>query len=74
MNMLATIKRGADRAVAERPKTLCCPWCGSEPGLATVRSGRYLVGCESDDCDVNPQTGGGTAIEAWARWNSRVAK
>ena len=48
-----------------------CPWCGTEPGLARIVMGRYLVGCENDLCPVNPQTGGATLREAWDNWNRR---
>ncbi len=54
--------------------TAPCPFCGSEPPLATRRHGRFLVGCESDDCHVNPQVSGASLNEAWARWNRRPDK
>lgn len=54
-------------------KTKCCPWCGSEPGLAMRRGNFWLVGCESDECAVNPQTSSTTSVEdAWKKWNSRI--
>jgi hypothetical protein len=52
---------------------LPCPWCGSDPDHATLRAGRYLVGCESEGCPANPQVGGTTVTEAWAAWNTRAA-
>ena len=48
-----------------------CPFCGSEPGHATYKCGLYLVGCDSDDCRINPQAGGKTQAEAWAKWDYR---
>lgn len=50
-----------------------CPFCGADPGYAVLRAGWYLVGCESDECPINPQAGGKTRDEAWAKWNARVA-
>jgi hypothetical protein len=49
----------------------CCPWCGEFPPLAVRRAGKFLVGCESDDCTVHPQASGDTLSEAWAKWNTR---
>lgn len=51
-----------------------CPFCGAEPGLAVKRANFWLVGCENDDCRVNPQAGSNTSqAEAWRDWNARVA-
>ncbi len=55
------------------PPDLPCPWCGTGPGHATLRAGRYLVGCESEECPANPQVGGATVLEAWSAWNQRAA-
>ncbi len=50
-----------------------CPFCGSEPGMATKRGDFWLVGCESDDCAINPQAGSCISQEAaWAKWNTRI--
>ena len=49
-----------------------CPFCGTDPPLAVRRAGRFLVGCEADDCPANPQVCGATPEEAWAGWNRRV--
>jgi len=88
MNMLEVIISGAAEAARHetppaapqtpagppglRP-TAPCPFCGSEPPLAAQIAGRYVVGCESEDCAANPQVSGLSAAEAWARWNSRAA-
>lgn len=49
-----------------------CPWCGEDPPLAyRNKFGCYTVGCESDDCAVNPQVSGKTLAEAWQNWNAR---
>jgi len=70
MNMLQTIQRCA-RAPAHR--TLTCPFCGEDPPLAALPiAGRYVVGCENDDCPACPQTAGSTLAEAWAKWNRRA--
>jgi hypothetical protein len=74
MNMLEVIVRGADRAARHEPPRnipLACPFCGSDPPLAAQLHGRFIVGCESDDCHVNPQVSGQSLSEAWARWNTR---
>lgn len=63
-----------DSAALTRPTrsaALPCPFCGGAPPLAAQLSGRFLVGCDSDDCHVNPQVSGQSLGEAWARWNKR---
>jgi hypothetical protein len=72
MNMLEVIVSGADTA-ARRKLPLSCPFCGNDPPLAAKMHGRFIVGCESDDCHVNPQVSGQSLNEAWARWNRRPA-
>lgn len=69
MNMLEVIVKGADPAARRDPLT--CPFCGADPPLAAAIAGRFIVGCESDDCHVNPQVSGASLSEAWARWNRR---
>jgi hypothetical protein len=54
-------------------RTAPCPFCGSDPPLAAQIAGRYVVGCESEDCAANPQVSGASPGEAWTRWNSRAA-
>ena len=71
MNMLEVIVKGAE--TPSRPP-LACPFCGSDPPLATQLHGRFLVGCENDDCHVNPQVSGQSLGEAWARWNRRQGR
>ena len=61
-----------DHCVGLRP-TAPCPFCGNDPPLAAQIHGRFIVGCESDDCHVNPQVSGASVSEAWARWNRRPA-
>jgi hypothetical protein len=73
MNMLEVIVKGAETAPLHGPP-LVCPFCGSDPPLATQLHGRFLVGCESDDCHVNPQVSGQSLNKAWARWNRRREK
>ena len=70
MNMLEVIRRGAQQA--SRPMTRPCPFCGADPPLAASIAGRFMVGCESDDCPARPQVCGATLDEAWAHWNRRA--
>jgi hypothetical protein len=73
MNMLEVIVAGAAEAVRrERPSApLACPFCGSDPPLASQIANRFIVGCDSDDCHANPQVSGQSVSEAWGKWNSR---
>ncbi len=74
MNMLDVIVKGAEEAARrERPPApLTCPFCGTDPPLASQIAGRFIVGCESDDCYANPQVSGQSVGEAWANWNRRA--
>jgi hypothetical protein len=66
MNMLQVIQRGA----AAR-RSLPCPFCGEYPPLAAQIAGRFIVGCENDDCAANPQVSAQSLCDAWTRWNNR---
>jgi hypothetical protein len=70
MNMLQVIQRGAEES-ARRAGCLPCPFCGADPPLAAKIAGRFIVGCESDDCAAQPQVCGTSPEDAWARWNRR---
>jgi len=65
--------RSPKLAALVAPPVACapCPFCGNDPPLAAQLHGRFIVGCESDDCHVNPQVSGQSLSEAWARWNKR---
>ena len=67
MNMVEVIARGAVR----RARDLCCPFCGADPPLAAHVAGRFVVGCENDDCAANPQVSGPSIAQAWEKWNRR---
>jgi hypothetical protein len=69
MNMLQVIQRGDD---ASRLRCLPCPFCGSDPPLATRIAGQFVVGCESDDCAAHPQVAAASLDDAWDRWNKRA--
>jgi hypothetical protein len=66
MNMVEVIARGAARY------DLSCPFCGADPPLAAKIAGRFVVGCENDDCAAYPQVSGPSLIAAWAKWNRRT--
>ena len=66
MNMLDVIRR------ARTQMHLPCPFCGADPPLAAEIAGRFVVGCENDDCAANPQVSGASVPLAWQRWNSRA--
>lgn len=68
MNMLQVIQRGAARPARDLP----CPFCGADPPLAARISGRFIVGCENEDCAASPQVASDTLEEAWSRWNRRA--
>jgi hypothetical protein len=84
MNMWQVIAQGAQECAegARRPPgsstttasttTQACPFCGADPPLAVQRAGRFLVGCEAEDCPANPQVSAATLEDAWAGWNRRA--
>jgi hypothetical protein len=75
MNMWQVIARGAEgapRPVTPSSTALACPFCGADPPLAVRRAGRFLVGCEAEDCPANPQVSAPTLEDAWAGWNRRA--
>lgn len=68
--------RSEDSVRAARSRSLevakPCPFCNSDPGLAVRQGGFWLVGCEADECAINPQAGSRESVaDAWARWNKR---
>ncbi|HEX4117406.1 MAG TPA: Lar family restriction alleviation protein [Rhizomicrobium sp.] len=71
MNMLQVIQQGAGET-AQRMRYLPCPFCGCDPPLAARVAGRFVVGCESEDCAVGPQVAAASLDDAWARWNRRA--
>lgn len=52
-------------------ETRGCPFCGADPGLAVIRNGVHIVGCEAEDCSVNPQCSDHDLNSAWRKWNTR---
>jgi hypothetical protein len=69
---LAALVTPSDHFVRLR-RTAPCPFCGADPPLAAQIAGRFHVGCDRDDCHVNPQVSGQSLSDAWARWNKRQA-
>ena len=74
MDMWQVIVRGTEGVAVPYSSTTTqpCPFCGADPPLAVRRAGRFLVGCEAEDCPANPQVSGATLQEAWAGWNRRA--
>ena len=73
MNMLEVIRQGAAaRHAMPRERHLACPFCGDDPPLAAQIAGRFVVGCENDDCAANPQVSGISLDQVWERWNKRA--
>ncbi len=70
MNMWQVIAQGAEGA--RRPTVQPCPFCGADPPLTVRRAGRFLVGCEAEECPANPQVSAATLEDAWAGWNRRA--
>jgi hypothetical protein len=71
MNMLQVIVKGAADS-ARRERLAPCPFCGTDPPLAAQIAGKFVVGCEADDCAANPQVSGQTLCDTWDRWNMRA--
>lgn len=70
LSMLDVINQGASKISAlPRP----CPFCGCEPPLAEKLAGKFVVGCENDDCAAQPSVRSASLEEAWAMWNGRAA-
>ena len=72
MNMLQVIVQGAADTL-RRARGLPCPFCGDAPPLAAQIAGKFVVGCENEDCPANPQVCAATLVEAWDKWNKRPA-
>jgi len=70
MNMLQVIQQGAAQTTRQT-RSLPCPFCGEPRPLAARIAGKFVVGCESEDCPANPQVCAATLGEAWAKWNRR---
>jgi hypothetical protein len=66
MNMWQVIRQGASAR-----RSLPCPFCGADPPLAAQIAGRFIVGCESDDCAANPQVAASDLNKVWQLWNTR---
>ncbi|MEO8302467.1 MAG: Lar family restriction alleviation protein [Rhizomicrobium sp.] len=70
--MLEVIQQGAAARLQMPRRHLPCPFCGDDPPLAAQIAGRFVVGCENDDCAANPQVCGASLALAWERWNRRA--
>jgi hypothetical protein len=62
----------AARGVSPTP-ACSCPFCGIDPPNATMnRYGYFVVGCDNDDCPIQPQVSRQSMSEAWRLWNGRA--
>lgn len=55
-------------------KILPCPFCGKTPTIQPWHGGaptKMLIGCENEECQVQPNVTGETKDEAVARWQKR---
>lgn len=50
---------------------LPCPFCGCDPHIHYY-STTVLLGCEADECSVNPVSSGKTLLLAVEGWNKRA--
>lgn len=69
LSMLDVIKLHAGK-LGPAPKP--CPFCGTDPGLATQAMGRFMVGCDAEECPVQPQLWDMDLNRAWVTWNRRA--
>lgn len=59
-------------ALRARAIPCTCPFCGWDPLCATKNKfGSFVVGCENEDCAVQPQVSDPDQSRAWAKWNAR---
>ena len=55
-------------------RTLACPFCGTDPNLASMApNGRFHVCCENEDCAAQPYVSGNTLTQVSQCWNNRGA-
>ena len=58
----------------KQSKPLPCPFCGRKPRVIIyheMRPDQVIVGCQTNECAVNPWVLGATREEAIERWNIR---
>jgi hypothetical protein len=55
----------------EQPPHLGCPWCGDVPAGANFSHGFYTLGCDNENCLVQPRVSARTLKNAFARWDAR---
>jgi len=58
----------------EQPPHLGCPWCGDVPASASFSHGFYTLGCDNDDCPVQPRVSARTLKDTFARWDARAGE
>jgi hypothetical protein len=58
----------------EQPPHKGCPWCGDVPASADFCLGFYTLGCDNENCLVQPRVSGHTLKDAFARWDARAGE
>jgi len=77
MNAPLTMAQVINIGASRRTVPATCPFCHSDPSLASLIHGTYYVACESDECFEAgrvAQASGKTVEQAWANWNKRAAQ
>lgn len=77
MNMLDTIRIGAQETIAAEPFLCGCSACGCTPKIDPSFYGKVCIYCDNDSCpqvdgDGWPQAMGDTLALAAAKWNAQV--
>lgn len=48
-----------------------CPWCDMPPVITEVPSGKFMLSCVHEKCEVQPHTSQETKLKAILAWNRR---
>lgn len=48
-----------------------CPWCDMSPAITEVPSGKFMLSCVHEECEVQPHISQETKLKAILAWNRR---